>query len=89
VEKWKAYAAEHFGDRAEEFLKLYPGETDEQAVASAIAYGSDSWIAFGTWKWIEAQRKTGDSPVIPLSPGTGRADQQVSSGVVCVPFRRY
>ena len=63
VEKWKAYAAEHFGDRAEEFLKLYPGETDEQAVASAIAYGSDSWIAFGTWKWIEAQRKTGDSPV--------------------------
>ena len=63
VEKWKAFAAEHFGDRADEFLKLYPGETDEQAVRSAIDYGSDAFIAFGTWKWIEAHRKTGDSPV--------------------------
>jgi para-nitrobenzyl esterase len=63
AEKWKVYAAEKFGDRAEEFLKLYPGETDEQAIASATAYGSDTWIAFSTWKWIEAQRKTGESPV--------------------------
>jgi para-nitrobenzyl esterase len=63
AEKWKAYAAEHFGDRAEEFLKLYPGDTDEQAVTSATAYGGDSFIAFGTWKWIEAHRNTGDSPV--------------------------
>jgi para-nitrobenzyl esterase len=63
VEKWKAFADEHFGDRAAEFLTLYPGETDEQAVRSAIDYGSDAFIAFGTWKWIEAQRKTGDSPI--------------------------
>jgi para-nitrobenzyl esterase len=63
VEKWKAFAAEHFGDRADEFLKLYPGETDEQAVRSAADYGSDAFIAFGTWKWIEAHRKTGNSPV--------------------------
>ena len=45
VEKWKAFAAENFGDRAAEFLKLYPGETDEQAVRSAIDYGSDAFIA--------------------------------------------
>jgi para-nitrobenzyl esterase len=63
VEKWKAMAAELFKDRADEFLKLYPGDTDEQAVDSAGAYGSDSFIAFGTWKWLEAHRKTGDSPV--------------------------
>jgi para-nitrobenzyl esterase len=31
VEKWQAFADEHFGDRAAEFLNLYPGETDEQA----------------------------------------------------------
>ena len=61
--KWKAYAAEHFGDRADQFLKLYPGDTDEQAVRSAIDYGSDSFIAFATWKWLEAQRETGESPV--------------------------
>jgi para-nitrobenzyl esterase len=63
VEKWKAYAAQHFGERAEEFLKLYPGETDEQAARSAADYGGDSFIAFGTWKWIEAHRESGESPV--------------------------
>jgi para-nitrobenzyl esterase len=56
-------AAGMFKDRAAEFLTLYPGDTDEQAVDSAIDYGSDSFIAFGTWKWLEADRKTGDSPV--------------------------
>jgi para-nitrobenzyl esterase len=63
VADWKAFAAEHFGERSEEFLAVYPGETDEQAVRSTIDYSSDAFIAFGTWKWIEAHRKTGDSPV--------------------------
>jgi para-nitrobenzyl esterase len=63
AEKWKGMAAGLFKERAAEFLKLYPGETDEQAGDSAIAYGSDAFIAFSTWKWLEAHRKTGDSPV--------------------------
>jgi para-nitrobenzyl esterase len=63
AEKWRSKAEEMFNDRAAEFLTLYPGDTDEQAVDSAIAYGSDSFIAFGTWKWLEAHRKTGDSSV--------------------------
>jgi para-nitrobenzyl esterase len=63
VEKWKDFAAQNFAERADEFLKLYPGETDEQAVRSATDYGSDAFIAFGTWKWIEAHRRTGNSPV--------------------------
>jgi para-nitrobenzyl esterase len=63
VEKWKAFAAEHFKERAEEFLKVYPGDTEEQVADSAGAYGGDSFIAFGTWKWLEAHRKTGASPV--------------------------
>jgi para-nitrobenzyl esterase len=63
AKKWTAYAVEHFGERCEEFLKLYPGNNDEEAVRSAIDYGSDSFIAFATWKWVEAHRKTGDSPV--------------------------
>lgn len=52
-----------WGDRADEFLKLYPGTTDDEALRSAIDYGSDAFIAFGTWKWLEAHRKTGDAPV--------------------------
>jgi para-nitrobenzyl esterase len=63
VEKWKAFAAEKFSDRADEFLKLYPGDTDKQAARSSIDYGSDAFIAFGTWKWIAAHSKTGDAPV--------------------------
>jgi para-nitrobenzyl esterase len=63
AEKWKGFAATMFKDRAAEFLTLYPGDTDEQAMQSAVGYGSDSFIAFSTWKWLEAQRKTGDSPV--------------------------
>ncbi|MFZ0745142.1 MAG: carboxylesterase/lipase family protein [Terracidiphilus sp.] len=61
--QWKDMADQRFKDRAEEFLKLYPDDTDAQALRSAIDFGSDSFIAFGTWKWLEAQRKTGDSPV--------------------------
>jgi para-nitrobenzyl esterase len=63
ADKWKGMAAGLFKDRAPEFLTLYPGDTDEQAANSAIAYGSDAFIAFGTWKWLDAHRKTGDSPV--------------------------
>jgi para-nitrobenzyl esterase len=63
VDKWKGMAGGLFKERAEEFLTLYPGATDEAAADSADAYGSDAFIAFGTWKWLEAQRKTGDEPV--------------------------
>jgi para-nitrobenzyl esterase len=63
VEQWKAQAEKLFGERAAEFLKLYSGETNEQALRSAIDFGGDSFIAYGTWKWIEAQVKTGAAPV--------------------------
>jgi para-nitrobenzyl esterase len=61
--KWKVYAAIHFHEQAAEFLALYPGDTDAQAARSAADYGSDAFIAFGTWSWIEAHRKTGNSSV--------------------------
>ncbi len=61
--QWNAMAGGLFKDRSVAFLKLYPGETDAEALRSAIDYGSDSFIALGTWKWIEAHSKTGLSPV--------------------------
>jgi para-nitrobenzyl esterase len=63
ADKWKDFAAKTYGEHAAEFLTLYPGETDAQAVRSAIDYNSDTFIAFSTWKWIDAHAKTGDSPV--------------------------
>jgi para-nitrobenzyl esterase len=62
-EKWKGFATAMFKERGDEFLKLYGGESEEQVADSAGAYGGDSFIAFGTWKWLEAHRKTGDAPV--------------------------
>jgi para-nitrobenzyl esterase len=63
VEKWKAFASEHYGVHADEFLAAFPGKTDAEAVASADAYTTDQFIALGTWQWIEAQVKTGGAPV--------------------------
>ncbi len=63
VEKWNAFASEHYGARADEFLAVFPGKTNAEAVASADAYTTDQFIAFGTWQWIEAQVKTGNAPV--------------------------
>jgi para-nitrobenzyl esterase len=63
AEKWKEFAATTFGDNASEFLTFYPGANDEQALRSAIDYHGDTFIAFETWKWIEAQVKTGAAPV--------------------------
>ena len=63
AEKYKATASPVFKERAAEFLTLYPGDIDEQAQRSALDYATDSFIAFGTWNWLEAHRKTGESPV--------------------------
>jgi para-nitrobenzyl esterase len=63
ADRWKELAQKNFKDRADEFLKLYPGDTDEQALRSAIDFGSDQFIAYGTWAWLEAHRKTGNAPV--------------------------
>jgi para-nitrobenzyl esterase len=61
--KWKEFAEQTYGEHAAEFLSLYPGDTDAQAMRSAIDYNSDTFIAFGTWRWIDAQTKTGEAPV--------------------------
>jgi para-nitrobenzyl esterase len=63
VAQWSTKAEDMFKDRSAAFLKLYPGETDEQALRSAIDYVSDNFIALGTWKWIEAHNKSGQAPV--------------------------
>jgi para-nitrobenzyl esterase len=58
-----ALAEKDFGGRAKDFLAVYPAGTDAEAMTSAGDYGGDKFIAFSTWRWIEAQVKTGKSPV--------------------------
>ena len=56
-------AQKRFGDHAAEFLKLYPAQTDPQAMASAEALAGDDFTGYATWKWLDLQRQTGGSAV--------------------------
>lgn len=60
---YKERARLMFGDNAAEFLKLYPASTETEMKRSAADFSGDQFIAFGTWKWTEMQRTTGDSTV--------------------------
>ncbi len=65
-----------YAELAEAVLRLYPAQTDEQAVRSAGDLAGDRFIVSSTWKWIEMQLKNGNSPVyryqfdraIPIAP---------------------
>jgi para-nitrobenzyl esterase len=50
---------QQFKENADAALKVYPASTDEEALRSAGDLASDSFIVFGTWKWLEMQTKTG------------------------------
>jgi len=63
AETFKATVQKDFGDKADEFLKLYPADTDEHALRSALDYAGDKFIALSTWDWIEAASKTGKQPI--------------------------
>ena len=52
-----------FGAQADAILKLFPADTDEQMKQSASQLSTMNFIAFGTWKWLEAQLVTGQEPV--------------------------
>ena len=76
-DQWKSMAQGMFKERSADFLKLYPGDTDAQALRNAIDYGSDSLIAFGTWKWLEAHRKTGAPADGSSSVGSKTGDSPI------------
>jgi para-nitrobenzyl esterase len=61
--KWKAFAAEHYGNKAEQFLAAFPANSNDQAIRSADDYTTAGFIALGAWRWAEAQSSTGQSPV--------------------------
>jgi para-nitrobenzyl esterase len=63
AESVKANAQKDFGDKAEQFLKLYPTDTPEQVLRSAQDFAGDKFIAFSTWEWMEAQSKSGKQPI--------------------------
>ena len=65
-------------------LKVYPAATDAEALESAAALASDLFIGYSTWRWLEAHRKTGDAPGLPLlvrPQDPGRRPTMIVNGV--------
>lgn len=56
-ENYKKVIKEKYGDKSDELLSLYPGNTQQEVIASATALASDSFIVFSTWKWADDHRK--------------------------------
>ena len=78
-ENYAAKIRQTFGKAAAEALKLFPGGSDEEVKSSAALLNTADFIAFGTWKWMEMHRQTGQTPVyrygfdqVPL-PSEGHA----------------
>ena len=59
----KELGEKEFKDNSAEFFKLYPASDDATAIRSWEDFAGDRFIAFGTWKWMEAEAKTGKSPI--------------------------
>ncbi|MGA2593286.1 MAG: carboxylesterase family protein [Bryobacteraceae bacterium] len=77
---------EFYRDNADELLKLYPGGSDQQARRSAQDLAGDRFIAFATWKWIEMQAATANSPLFryefddaPPAPADAAPDSAAAS----------
>lgn len=62
-ENYIAKVKADFGPQAEAILKLFPAGSEEQMKQSASQLSTMTFIAFGTWKWLEAQLATGHEPV--------------------------
>ena len=59
----KDTAQKEFGEKAREFLRLYPSDTGAHTLRSAEDFAGDRFIAFSTWEWMESQSKTGKQPI--------------------------
>ena len=81
AENYKALVQKQFGDNANEILRLYPGETDEQALRSAGDLAGDQFIAWSTWRWISAQANTGKQPIYRYRFDLGPTDASTGKRV--------
>jgi para-nitrobenzyl esterase len=56
-------AEKEFGTRSAEFLRLYSGTSETDVERSLSDFDGDQFIAFSTWKWLEAQKTSGKQVV--------------------------
>ncbi|MXO64511.1 carboxylesterase family protein [Altererythrobacter endophyticus] len=63
LEEYRKRARDLFGDKAPQFLELYPASSDEQAMAQARAASRDATMVSSMDLWARAQTETGNAPV--------------------------
>ncbi|SFS20885.1 para-nitrobenzyl esterase [Granulicella pectinivorans] len=61
--EFRAKAEKEFPDKADQFVLLYPSGREVLSRRAANDYAGDKFIAYSTWRWLEAQVKTGGQPV--------------------------
>ncbi|MGH8639009.1 MAG: carboxylesterase/lipase family protein [Burkholderiales bacterium] len=67
MQGFAAQTRKRFGDHADAILEAYPATSEAEALESAAALASDTFIGYGTWKWIEVHAQTGGVPVYRYS----------------------
>jgi para-nitrobenzyl esterase len=91
-ENYAAVINNLYKEKAPEVLKRYPGNNEQQVIASATALASDRFIEYSTWKWAELQRATGGQSVYrylfcrPRPPQVGASDK-ASQGTLPPPLK--
>ncbi len=63
VENYAKKLKELYGEQADEALRLYPGNTQDEVIRSATALASARFITYSTWKWADLHSKTSGKPV--------------------------
>ncbi|WP_460953381.1 carboxylesterase/lipase family protein [Spirosoma litoris] len=63
AEVFREQVKKRFGDKADDFLKVYPAQTDSEAATSQIASSRDESFGIQDYTWAKMQTKAGKSPV--------------------------
>jgi para-nitrobenzyl esterase len=83
-ENYEAKVRKQFGDQAPEILRLFPQNTDEQVRQSAGRLALADLAAYAMWKWMELQKRTGDTAVyryqFDLAPPVEAGSRQAEGG---------
>ncbi len=82
LDTYKASATQMYGDKAGDFLKLWPAKDDATAAKAAEDVGRNSGFAIGARNWAQLQAATGKAPaylfmvskVQPFTPGVKFGD---------------
>jgi para-nitrobenzyl esterase len=91
TENYVKKITELYPQHADEVLRLYPGGSQEEVIASATDLASDRFIVYSTWKWAELHKATSQQSVYKyifsrprpdMVPKMGNAQPGLAGGVI-------